>query len=85
MIDSSFAFWGPWRMGRPTSARSSAAQMLTVFASGAGGPLLLALSKEYAGSYVLLFQCAAGVAALFAIAPGFMPLVPCLNNGRSIA
>ena len=68
-----FAFWGPAYGPAHLGKIQGAAQMLTVFAS-AGGPLLLALSKEYAGSYVLLFQCAAGVAALFAIAAWFTPL-----------
>jgi len=47
--------------------------MLTVLAS-AVGPLLLALSKERAGSYALLFQLGAAVSAVFAIAAWLTPV-----------
>jgi MFS family permease len=68
-----FAVWGPAYGPAHLGKIQGAAQMLTVLAS-ALGPLLLAMSKEYAGSYVLLFQCAAAVAAIFAIAAWFTPL-----------
>jgi MFS family permease len=68
-----FAVWGqafgPAHLGKIQGA----AQMLTVLAS-AVGPLLLALAKEETGSYVPLFQIAAGVAALFAAAAWLTPL-----------
>jgi MFS family permease len=68
-----FAVWGPAYGPAHLGKIQGAAQMLTVLAS-ALGPLLLALSKEYAGSYSLLFQCAAGVAALFGVAAWFTPV-----------
>jgi MFS family permease len=71
-----FAVWGqafgPAHLGKIQGA----AQMLTVFAS-AGGPLLLALSKQTYGSYLPLFKAAAiasgilGVAAWFTRSPSF--------------
>lgn len=68
-----FAVWGqafgPAHLGKIQGA----AQMLTVLAS-AVGPLLLALSKEHADSYVPLFQIAAGVSAVFAAAALLTPL-----------
>jgi MFS family permease len=68
-----FAVWGqafgPAHLGKIQGA----AQMTTVLAS-AVGPLLLALSKEQTDSYVPMFQIAAGVAALFAVAAWLTPL-----------
>jgi MFS family permease len=68
-----FAVWGPAYGPAHLGKVQGAAQMLTVLAS-ALGQLLPTLSKEYAGSYILLFQCAAGVAAVFAVAAWFTPL-----------
>jgi MFS family permease len=68
-----FAFWGqaygPLHLGKIQGA----AQMLTVLAS-AVGPLLLAQSVERTGSYVPLFQLAAGAAAVLAVAAWLTPL-----------
>jgi MFS family permease len=61
-----FAIWGPAYGPLHLGKIQGAAQMLTVLAS-ALGPWLLAQSKEHSGSYVLMFQVAAGVAAMFAI------------------
>ncbi len=68
-----FAVWGPAYGPAHLGKIQGAAQMLTVLASALGS-LLPALSKDYAGSYVLLFQIAAGVAALFAVAAWLTPL-----------
>jgi MFS family permease len=50
-----------------------AAQLLTVVAS-AVGPLLLASTQAKLGSYVPMFHCLAGAAALFAVAAWIVPL-----------
>jgi MFS family permease len=69
-----FAVWGqafgPAHLGKIQGA----AQMLTVLASAAG-PLLLALSQDWTGSYVPLFRLAAGAAVLLAVA-GWLTPVP---------
>src|SRR5260370_35243311 len=52
-----------------------AAQMLTVLAS-AVGPLLLAVSRHYTGTYVPLFQAAAGGSALLGLAAWCRPAPP---------
>jgi MFS family permease len=68
-----FAVWGqafgPAHLGKIQGA----AQMLTVIAS-ALGPLLLAVSNDLFGSYVPLFQMAAGAAAFFAVAACLTPV-----------
>jgi MFS family permease len=62
-----FAVWarlfGTAHLGRIQGA----AQMLTVVAS-AFGPLLLALSKQHAGSYIPLFQIMAAASTVLAVA-----------------
>jgi MFS family permease len=68
-----FAVWGqafgPANLGKIQGA----AQLLSVVAS-ALGPLLFALSKENAHSYVPLFLGAAALAAVFAVAAWVTPL-----------
>jgi MFS family permease len=63
-------FFGVWGQAFGTmhlGKIQGAAQMLTVFASAAG-PLLLASGQRAFGSYVPVFQCAAAIAGVFAVA-----------------
>lgn len=70
-----FAIWGqrfgPAHLGKIQGA----AQMMTVLAS-AVGPLLLATSKSWTGSYVPLFQYAAAATALLGVAAFFTAVPP---------
>jgi MFS family permease len=74
-----FAVWGhafgSARLGRIQAA----AQMLTVLASAAG-PLLIAVSRDYTGSYVQIFSLSAAIAGAFALIAWFTP-VPSVRKG----
>ena len=61
--------YGPAHLGKIQGA----AQMLTVLASAAG-PLALAACRQQTGSYVLLFQIAAGVSAVMALGAWLAPM-----------
>jgi MFS family permease len=67
-----FGVWGPTFGTAHLGKIQGAAQMLTVLAS-AGGPLLLALSRHHWGSYVPMFQLAAGASALLGLAAWWVP------------
>jgi MFS family permease len=68
-----FSVWGhafgPAQLGKIQAA----AQMLTVLASAAG-PVLVAVSKDYTGSYLQVFSASAAVAGLFAVIAFFTPV-----------
>ncbi len=68
-----FTIWGHAYGRRHLGKIQGAAQMLTVLAS-AVGPLLLAASKDYAGSYVPMLYTLAGCCALFGVAAWLVPV-----------
>jgi MFS family permease len=68
-----FAVWGPSYGPAHLGKIQGSAQMITVLAS-AVGPVLLALTREHTGSYVLMFQLAAVTAAFFAVVAWLTPL-----------
>jgi len=68
-----FTIWGHAYGRRHLGKIQGAAQMLTVLAS-AVGPLLLAASKDYAGSYVPMLYALAGFSALFGVAAWLVPV-----------
>ncbi len=76
-----FAVWGQVFGTAHLGKIQGAAQMLTVLASAAG-PLLLAAGQRTLGSYVPVFQCAAGAAGLFVVAAWVVRL-PHLDEGAS--
>lgn len=70
-----FTIWGHAYGRRHLGKIQGAAQMLTVLAS-AVGPLLLAASKDYAGSYVPMLYSLAGCCGLIGVVAWLVP-VPC--------
>jgi MFS family permease len=68
-----FGVWGPTFGTAHLGKIQGAAQMLTVLAS-AGGPLLLAWSRQQWQTYVPMFQFAAAAAALLGLAAWWVPV-----------